>query len=177
MNTFHYSKVSEQQVRLCRHQRRSELWTGGRQHESRRKLSKNSWVKACLVGLGRRYGTRWRWWQERWCWTSLLRIQQPTSSYEQRQTSLKDGAVYWSRRTAAQSFSNFLFRKYIVSRLLWFHFPLSHVQKVISVLLGICFRVAFFLVSKNSPSIVVEGKKWTCSIIRTRSTLHCLQSK
>lgn len=105
-------------------------------------------AKTCLVGLGQRYGTRWRWWQEKWCWTLLRRLRQPTSSYDQQQSSvhserespvlkpleqfLSAGLKLATTMTTLQSsvrkwdfLINFLFCKYIVSKPLWFSFPLS----------------------------------------------------
>lgn len=61
--------------------------------------------KPCLVGRGRHYGTRWRWWQGKWCWTWLQRLQQPTSSYNQQHTSVKDT----NNSTAVKPSGRFIF--------------------------------------------------------------------
>lgn len=65
----------------------------------------NTHKKTCLVGRGRRYGTRWRWWQGKWCWTWLRRPQQPTSSYNQQHTSVKDT----NNSTAVKPSGRFIF--------------------------------------------------------------------
>ena len=43
-----------------------------------------------LVGRGLHYGTQWRWWRGKWCWTWLQQLQQPTSSYNQQHMNVKD---------------------------------------------------------------------------------------
>lgn len=53
-------------------------------------LTTNMCHKTHLVGLGLHYGTRWRWWQGKWCWTLLRLLQLPKSSCKQQHPLVKD---------------------------------------------------------------------------------------